>query len=67
MFSHESLELLPHLANLGLIFLPLGMLRGRFLLGLGQCMLEGHHLSCGPYNKQYTPIIFGWPFPLTGL
>ena len=58
MFFHESLKLLLHLADLRLKFLPLGALHGRFLLGLGQRLLEGRHLSCGPYNKQYTPVIF---------
>ena len=58
MFLHENLKLLPHLADLRLQFLPLVALRGRFLLGLGQRLLEGRHLSCGPYNKQCTPVIF---------
>ena len=58
MFFHESLKLLLHLADLSPKFLSLGALRGRFLFGLGQRLLEGRHLSCGPYNKQYTPVIF---------
>src|SRR3954464_3083688 len=58
MFLHENLELLPHLANLRLIFLPLGALRGRSLLSLGQRLLEGRHLSCGPYNSHVNPVIF---------
>ena len=48
LLLHESLELLLHLANLRLMLLPLGALRGRSLLGLGQRLLEGRHLSCGP-------------------
>src|SRR3954462_2044039 len=58
MFFHESLELLPHLANLGFIPLPLGALRGRSLIGLGQRLLEGRHLGCGPYNNHVNPVIF---------
>src|SRR3954466_5062716 len=58
MFFHESLELLPHLANLGFIPLPLSALRGRSLLGLGQRLLKGRHLSCGPYNSHVNPVIF---------
>ena len=58
MFFQESLKRSPHLADLRLKFLPLGALRGRLLLGLGQRLLEGRHLSCGPYNKQCTPVIF---------
>ena len=58
MFFHESLKLLLHLADPSPKFLSLGALRGRFLFGLGQRLLEGRHLSCGPYNKQYTPVIF---------
>src|SRR3954466_5525016 len=49
MFFHESLKLLQHLANLGLKFPSLGALRGRSLFGLGQRLLEGRHLSRGPY------------------
>ena len=48
MFFHESLELLPYLANLGLILLPLGALRGRPLLGLDQRLLKGRHFKRGP-------------------
>ena len=58
MFFHESLKLLLHLADLGIKFLSLGALRGRSLLVLGQRLLEGRHLSRGPYNKQYNPVIF---------
>src|SRR3954471_6459646 len=58
MFFIESLELLPHLANLGFIPLPLEALRGRSLLGLGQRLLEGRHLSCGPYNNHVNLVIF---------
>src|SRR3954468_1415109 len=57
MFFHESLKLLLHLADLGLKFLSLGALRGRILFGLRQRLVEGRHLSSGPYNKQYTPVI----------
>src|SRR3954467_2624599 len=55
---HESLKLLLHLADLGLKFLSLGALRCRFLFGLGQRLLEGRHLTRGPYNKHYNPVIF---------
>ena len=41
MFFHESLELLPQLANLRIMLLPLGALHGRPLLGLGQRFLKG--------------------------
>ena len=58
MFFHESLKLLLHLADPGLKFLSLGALRGRFLFDLRQRLLEGRHLSRGPYNKQYNPVIF---------
>ena len=58
MFFHESLELLPYLANLSLILLPLGALRGRPLLGLDQRLLKGHHLRRGPYNSHDNPVIF---------
>src|SRR3954465_11101246 len=58
MFFHESLELLPHLANPRLIFLPLGALRGCPLLGLGQRLLKGRHLRRGPYNSHVNPVIF---------
>src|SRR3954464_6042232 len=58
MFFRENLELLPYLANLCLIFLLLGVLRGRSLLGLGQRLLKGRHLSCGPYNSHVNPVIF---------
>ena len=56
MFFHESLKLLLLLADLGLKFLSLGALRGRFLLGLRQRLLKGRHLRRGPYNKQYNPV-----------
>ena len=58
MFFHESLELLPHLANLGLILRPLDALLGRILLGLVQRLLKGRHLRRGPYSSHDNPIIF---------
>src|SRR4051812_2332710 len=58
MFFHESLKLLPHLANLRLILLPLDALRGRPLLGLGQRLLKGCHLRRGPYNSHVSPVTF---------
>src|SRR3954462_6954530 len=58
MFLHESLKLLLHLADLSPKSLSLGALHGHFLFGLGQRLLEGRHLSRGPYNKQYNPVIF---------
>ena len=57
MFFHEGLELLPHLANLGLILLPLGALRGRPLLVLDQRLLKGRHFRHGPYNSPDNPVI----------
>ena len=58
VLRHESVELLLHLADLSPKFLSLGALRGRFLFGLGQRLLEGRHLSCGPYNSRVNPITF---------
>ena len=58
MFFHESLELLPHLANLRLMLLPLGALHGRPLFVLGQRLLKGRHLSGGPYNSRVNPVTF---------
>ena len=58
MFFHESLELLLHLANSRLMFLPLGALRGRLLFGLGKRLLKGRHLSYGPYDTNSDPVIF---------
>src|SRR4051812_26258697 len=57
MFFHESLQLLLHLANLSPKPLSLGALLGCFLFGLSERLLEGRHLICGPYNKQYDPVI----------
>src|SRR3954465_5052990 len=56
-FFHESLQLLLHLAGLDPKPFSLGALLGRFLLGLSQRLLQGCHLGCGPYNKQYNPVI----------
>src|SRR3954471_24415851 len=57
MFFHESLQLLLHLADLNPKPFSLGALLGRFLFGLSQRLLQGCHLGCGPYNKQYNPVI----------
>ena len=44
----KLLELLLNLANLGLLLLALGVLLGRFFVGLGQRLFEGRHLGRGP-------------------
>ena len=43
------LELLLDLADPGLVLLARGVFLGRFVLGLGQRLLEGRHLGSGPY------------------
>ena len=58
MFFHEILELLLYLRHPRLLLLSLGALRGRIAFGLGHGILQGRHLSPGPYNKQYNPVIF---------
>ena len=50
VFFHESLELLPHLRHPRLLLLSLGALQGRIVLGLGDRLLQGRHLSRGPCN-----------------
>ena len=42
------LELLLDHADPGLVLLACGALLGRFVLGLGQRLLEGRHLGCVP-------------------
>ena len=49
VFLDEILELLLDLVDPGLLLLALGALLGRFVFGLGQCLLKGHHFGCGPY------------------
>ena len=44
----KLLELLPNLTDSGLLLLALGALLGRFVLGLGQRLLQGRHFGCGP-------------------
>ena len=44
----RSLELLLRLADLGLVLLARGTFLGLFVLGLGQCLLEGLYLGRGP-------------------
>ena len=44
----RALELLLRLANLGLVLLVRGTFLGRFVLDLGQRLLEGRHLGRGP-------------------
>ena len=53
---HESLELLLHLAHPCLLFFPLGALLGRFVLGLGQCLLQGRHFGRGPWHIHDDPV-----------
>ena len=53
---HESLELLLHLAHQCLLFFPLGALLGRFVFGLGQCLLQGHHFGHRPWHID-DPVI----------
>ena len=48
-FFDEVLGLLLDLINPSLLFLVLGALLGRFVFGLGQCLLKGCHFGCGPY------------------
>src|SRR3954469_2389708 len=57
MIFHESLQLLLHLADLNPKPLSLNTLLGRFLFGLSQRLLQGCHLGCVPYNKQYNHVI----------
>ena len=42
------LKLLLDLADPGLLLLARGMFLGRFVLGLGQRLLEGRYFGCGP-------------------
>ena len=48
VFFGESLELLLHLAYPGFLLFSLDALLGRFVFGLGQRLLQGRHLGCGP-------------------
>ena len=47
-FFDEILELLLDLINPSLLFFALGVLLGRFVFGLGQCLLKGRHFGHGP-------------------
>ena len=47
-FFDEVLELLLDLINSRLLFFALGALLGRFVFGLGQCLLQGRHFGHGP-------------------
>ena len=57
VLRHESLELLLHLAHPSLMPFPLGALLGRFVLGLGQCLLQGRHFGRGPWQIHDDPVI----------
>ena len=52
IFLDEILELLVDLADPGLLLLALGALLGRFVFGLGQCLLKGRHFGRGPYQSS---------------
>ena len=45
----KLLELLPNLADSGLLLLALGALLGHFIFDLGQHLLKGRHFGRGPY------------------
>ena len=47
-FFDEVLELLLDLINPSLLLLVLGALLGRFVFGLGQCLLKGRHFGRDP-------------------
>ena len=46
-FFDEVLKLLMDLINSRLLFFVLGALLGRFVFGLGQRLLKGHHFGRG--------------------
>ena len=46
------LELLLDLADPGLLLLALGAFLGRFVIGLGQRLLQGRHYGRGPYQSS---------------
>ena len=48
VFLDESLELLLHLADSGLLLLTLDALLGRSVFGLGHRLLKGRHFGRGP-------------------
>ena len=48
IFLDKILELLLNLADSGLLLLSLDALVGRFVFGLGQRLLQGHHFGRGP-------------------
>ena len=48
LFFNKVLELLLDLADSSLLLLALGVLLGRFVFGLGQCLFKGRHFSHGP-------------------
>ena len=49
IFLYEILELLLDLADPGLLLLVLDVFLGRFVIGLGQRLLQGRHFDRGPY------------------
>ena len=49
IFFDEILELLPNLADSGLLLLTLNAFLCRYVFGLGQCLLKGCHFGRGPY------------------
>ena len=48
VFLDKVLELLPNLADSGLLLLALGALLGRLVFSLGQRLLQGRHFGRGP-------------------
>ena len=52
VFLDEILELLLDLADPGLLLLARGAFLGRFVFGLGQHLLKGHHFGRGPYQSS---------------
>ena len=57
VLRHESLELLLHLAHPCLLLFLLGALLGRFVFGLGQRLLQGHHFGRRPWHIHDDPVI----------
>ena len=52
VFLDEILELLLDLADPGLLLLVLDVFLGRFVIGLGQRLLQGRHFDRGPYQSS---------------
>ena len=57
MFFHKSLELLLYLRHPRLLPLSLGALRGHIMFGRGHRLLQGRHLTSGPYNTHVILVI----------